>query len=415
MAPHRSSISTLSFYKSQWRFLLFGFLLAFFSSPGQTFFISLFSDVIRAELELSHGDFGAIYAIGTLASAISLIPLGRLVDTVKLRTIAMFIIGGLIIAVVHFSIISSVITLGIGIYLLRLSGQGMMSHLYATAMTRRYVAERGRALSIAVFGHPVSEFLMPLFAIGLLTLMDWRQVWQSTAVLIVIIMLPATLALTLRRQGQDGDGVDLIHSGRDGKQWTRRDMILHWRFWMLSGLMLAPSFTSTGLFFHQIYFAEVKNIALSQWVSGYGFFATSSILASFLGGVLVDRFTASRIAPLSVTGLSLAVLALYAVTPGYMVFVYFSIYGLAQGIIFTAITPIWAEIYGTKHLGGIKAIAQSMMVFASALSPVILGLMIDAGFSLAALLAVLGIIPVVAGGMAAIAVHAHKPPKKKEA
>ena len=147
-----------SFLKSEWRFLLFGFLLAFFILTGQTFFISLFSGIIREELSLSHGDFGTIYAIGTFASAATLIPLGRLVDTIKLRKIALAIIFGLALAALHFSLMASVFSLAIGIYFLRLSGQGMMSHLYATAMTRRYEAERGRALSVAIFGHPVSEF-----------------------------------------------------------------------------------------------------------------------------------------------------------------------------------------------------------------------------------------------------------------
>jgi len=390
----------LSFFKSQWQFLLFGFLLAFFSSPGQTFFISLFSGVIREELNLSHGDFGTIYAMGTIASAVTLIPLGRLVDTIKLRVIALAIIIGLAVAALHFSYVHSVITLGFGIYLLRLSGQGMMTHLYATAISRRYVAERGRALSVSVFGHPVSEFLMPLFVIALLSVMDWRQVWQVTAGVVVMVMIPAAYLLTRRRDGQDGGGVDAMSSGRDGLHWTRREMLTHWRFWMLSGLVLAPSFTSTGMFFHQVYFAETKGIALTQWVSGYGLFAVMSIIGSFTGGYLVDRFTASRLAPIAVAALSIAVFMLYLASPGVMVFAYFIIFGFIQGLSHTAATPIWAEIYGTKHLGGIKAIAQSMMVFASALSPVTLGLMIDHGMSIQALMLVLGSIPFLAGMMA---------------
>ena len=403
-----SSRSTLDFYKSQWRFLLFGFLLAFFSSPGQTFFISLFSGRIRDELGLTHGDFGTIYAIGTLASAAVLIPLGRLVDTIKLRVIAVGIILGLALASAHFSTVTSVFALTIGIFFLRLTGQGMMSHLYATAMSRRYVAERGRALSVAMFGHPASEFLMPMFALGLMLMMDWRSAWQVTAMLVLVVMLPATFLLTSRSKGQDGGGVTALEAGRDGKQWTRRDMLTHWRFWMLSGLVLAPSFTSTGLFFHQIYFVELKEIPFGQWVTGYGFFATASIISSFIGGFLVDRFTAAKIAPLFVALLSLAAMMLYFTTPGVMVYAYFTIYGLVQGGAYTATTPIWAEIYGTKHLGGIKAIAQSMMVFASAMSPVTLGLMIDAGFSLGALLSTLGLIPLVCGAMAYIATRLPK-------
>ena len=396
----------LSFFKSQWQFLLFGFLLAFFSSPGQTFFISLFSGEIRATLNLSHGEFGSIYAAGTLLSAATLIPLGRLVDTIKLRKIALAIIIGLAFAAMHFSFVSSVFTLGLGVYFLRLSGQGMMSHLYATAITRRYVAERGRAYSIAVFGHPVSEFAMPVLVIAMLSVLDWRQVWQVTALLVLAIMIPATLLLTGRRAGQDGDGVDGLdanEAGRGGIHWTRREMLTHWRFWMLSGLVLAPSFTTTGMFFHQIYFVETKGIDLTQWVTGYGFFAGFSIAGSFLGGYLVDRFSAARIAPLAVGALSLAVFMLYLAEPGAMVYAYFIVFGLIQGISHTAASPIWAELYGTKHLGGIKAIAQSMMVFASALSPVTLGLMIDNGMTLTALMVVLGSIPTIAGIMAAVA------------
>ena len=399
----------ISFTKSEWRFLLFGFLLAFFSSPGQTFFISLFSGIIRDELSLSHGDFGTIYAIGTLASAATLIPLGRLVDTIKLRKIALAIIFGLALAALHFSVVASVISLTIGIYFLRLSGQGMMSHLYATAMTRRYEVERGRALSVAIFGHPVSEVLMPLFVFAMLAIMPWRNVWQVTSLLVIVVMVPAAIFLTSRSAGQDGGGVEAMHTGKDGHHWTRGQVLRDIRFWLLSGLVLAPSFSSTGLFFHQIYFVETKQIALVQWVAGYAFFSTFSIIFSFIGGFLVDRFTSQKIAPFSVAALCFAAFTLYFTSGGMGVFFYFSIFGIAQGLAYSTTTPIWAELYGTKHLGAIKAIAQSMMVFASALSPVTLGLMIDWGWGLGALLFVLGIIPVIAGIAAYVAVRMPSP------
>ncbi|MGB1036643.1 MAG: MFS transporter, partial [Candidatus Puniceispirillales bacterium] len=200
----------MMFIRSQWRFLMFGLLLAFFSSPGQTFFISLFSAEIRGELNLSHGDFGIIYAAGTLTSAATIIFLGRLVDVIRLRNITLLVILGLAFATSFFSMVSSAVMLGFGIYFLRLTGQGMMSHLYATAMSRRYVAERGRAVAIATQGHPLSEVLMPAFALLLLTVMDWRQIWQVTTLLLLVIMIPATFLLSGRQQGQDGGGIDSL-------------------------------------------------------------------------------------------------------------------------------------------------------------------------------------------------------------
>ena len=72
--------STLDFIRVEWRFILFGMAMAFCSSLGQTFFISLFSAEIRGELGLSHGAFGTYYAIGTTASAICLLWLGKLAE-----------------------------------------------------------------------------------------------------------------------------------------------------------------------------------------------------------------------------------------------------------------------------------------------------------------------------------------------
>ena len=396
----------LAFLRAQWTFLLFGFLLAFFSSPGQTFFISLFSGLVREELHLSHGEFGGIYAAGTLLSAACLIPAGRLVDTMRLRHIALLVIIGLGLAAAAFSLVFSVLGLAVGIFCLRFTGQGMMTHLYSTAMTRRYVAERGRALAVAALGHPVSEFAMPVFAVTMLALLDWRQVWQVTGLLAWAIMIPAAILCTRRLKGQDGKGLEEGGAaGRDGTHWTRRDMLLHWRFWMLVGLIIAPSFSATGLLFHQIHFAETKGIPLAIWISGYGFYAVTNIIGSFASGALVDRFTASRVAPVIVANLSLAPLMLYFAAPGVMVYVFFFVFGLTQGMIYTSGGPLWAEIYGTRHLGGIKAIAQSMSVFASALSPVLLGLMIDAGFGLTVLVLVLGTVPLLAGAIGYIAVR----------
>lgn len=384
--------TTLSFLRAQWRFLLFGLLLSFFSFPGQTFFISLFSAEIRGDLGLSHGGFGAIYALGTLASAATILPLGRLVDTIRLPLIATAISLGLAAAAGFFAMVLSVPMLVLGIYFLRLSGQGMMTHLSATAMARRYDAERGRALAIAALGNPLGEFLMPLVTISLLLVLPWRSVWLLMAAAVLLVMLPVIWQFSGRRAGQDGGGVDAMAAGRDGLHWTRREMLLHWRFWLLTAAVISPSFTITGLFFHQLWFAEQKQVGLAFWGGGYAFYASFSIAGSLLAGLLVDRLSASRLLAPGLLLLPLTVLLLWLVGNDLSLYLYFTVFGLAAGSLHTMNSAIWAEIYGTRHLGGIKAIAQAVMVFASALSPLMLGLMIDAGLGLAVLLLALGLI-----------------------
>ena len=151
--------------KTEWRFLLFGFLMSFWSSLGQTFFISLFSSEIRADLGLSHGGFGSYYALATTASALTLFWLGKLADTISVPRLSIMTLGGVCLAAVHFSFVSSVVMLTIGIYFLRLSGQGMMYHVYSTAVTRRYRQVRGRALAISGFGMNAAEALFPVVII----------------------------------------------------------------------------------------------------------------------------------------------------------------------------------------------------------------------------------------------------------
>ena len=55
-----------------------------------------------------------------------------------------------------------------GLFLLRLFGQGMTSHVYTTAMARRYVAARGRALSLAQLGINFAESIGPASIVALL-------------------------------------------------------------------------------------------------------------------------------------------------------------------------------------------------------------------------------------------------------
>ncbi|MEK9759919.1 MAG: MFS transporter, partial [Candidatus Puniceispirillum sp.] len=164
------AVPTMQFIRTEWRFLLFGMLMAFWSSLGQTFFISLFSDQIRVTLDLSHGSFGSYYAIATTASAISLLWLGKLADSMRLDRLALLVVASLCAAALLFSQITAVWMLVGGLYLLRMFGQGMMTHVYTTAMARRYVQARGRAISIAQLGHTASESIGPASIVALLAI-----------------------------------------------------------------------------------------------------------------------------------------------------------------------------------------------------------------------------------------------------
>ena len=83
------------FLLSEPRLLIFGFLISYFASYGQTFFISIFNNEIRTLLSLSDGQFGLIYSLATLTSAFLLIWFGKLIDKIDLRIYTLIISLGL--------------------------------------------------------------------------------------------------------------------------------------------------------------------------------------------------------------------------------------------------------------------------------------------------------------------------------
>lgn len=377
----------LDFVVENRRFLAFGFLLTFFSNTGQTFFIALFNEPIRAEFGLSHGDFGGLYSLATLASAATVIWAGRRIDHMDLRLYSLIICAGLVGACFLLAWAPSVLVLTLALYMLRLTGQGLMGHTAQTSMGRYFDQARGKAMSLAATGHASGEAVFPLFAVALLAGLGWRGAWTAIALGLIVFLVPAVLWLLKGHPDRHRAHLERVavlndSSGPGQRQWTRAQVLRDPRFYITIPAILAPMFILTGLFFHQVHLAATKGWSLEWLATCFVAFAALSVVGSLGSGPLVDRHGAVKLLPYYLIPLGAGLAALAFSDHPAAAFFYLAAAGLTTGAGATIIGAMWAEVYGIRHLGAIRSMASALMVFSTALAPASMGWAIDGGVTM---------------------------------
>lgn len=385
----------LRFIFENWRLLTFGALLCAASSFGQTYFISLYAAEIKGAFSLSDGAFGTIYSVGTLASAAVLLWTGPLIDKIDLRLYMAAIFVGLAGAALLMSTAQSVPVLIFTIFLLRQCGQGLPGHTAMTTMGRYFDKGRGKAVSIAAQGFPIGEAIFPILVVVVVAAIGWQQSWQAIAALLILGVIPFGLWLLgdhKSRHARYENTLERVHNNSPGSKsgefvsWTRRDVLRDPRLYLVLPGLLAPAFIFTGLFFHQILIiVDIQGWSKTSLAASYIAFAGTTVAASLLAGIAIDRFGAARLLPYFLWPQMLAVVVLLVGKDPSLLWVYMTLTGIGTGITHTLVSAFWPEVYGRKHLGAIRSMATSMMVLSSAASPAAMGLLFDAGLSLHAI------------------------------
>ena len=362
------------FQNSRW--LTAGALLTLISSFGQTYFISIFAGEIRAAFNLSHGDWGAIYGFGTFASAIVMIWSGGLTDVMRVRHLGPIVLATLAASCLFMAFNPWVALLPVVIFCLRFTGQGMSTHIAAVAMSRWFVANRGKALSVASLGFSVGEACYPILVVSLLLLFSWQSVWILAAG-VTALAIPALLWLLAEERSPQSSATEGQSLGMGGRHWSRNQALRHPLFWFMIPALLGQSAFNTAFFFLQVHFAEIKGWEHLQLVAMFPVYTLVSIAAMILSGILLDKFDTARLIPYFQLPMIVAFL-IFAFGQSLMaVLVGFIFLGLSSGANATLPNAFWAEFYGTKHLGSIKAAAAAIMVLGSAIGPAVTGVLLD--------------------------------------
>ncbi len=405
-------------FKREWRFLLFGLTLTAMSGFGQTYFISLFNNDIRADFDLSHADFGSLYAIATLASAFSIAWIGKLIDHIDLRIFCAAVCIGLAIACSTMATAHNVIWVGVALFLIRFFGQGMMSHTSNTSMTRYLDANRGKAMGLTSMGYRFSEMALPIPALALAGLIGWQNAWFGFSGFLLVIVLPLSLWLLRGHSLRHDEYLKLMDKAEKdtktntatnkGRQWTRGEVLKDWRFYILLPCITCSAFLITGVFFHQQAMVAEKGWSEVYFASLFTLYAICGVITTLTSGSVVDKIGSLRIMPFYLLPMAIGFVVLGTTNAPIAGAAFMVLAGLSIGVASTTYGALWPEVYGTKHLGSIRSMLMSIAVFSTACSPPLFGFLIDKGISFNTINIAGAIYTLVCAILAAVAAHHYR-------
>jgi MFS family permease len=363
--------------------IIFGFIFTFFSSFGQSYFLGLFNSSIRETLSITHGQFGSIYASATLLSSFLLIWVGKKIDDINIFKFAFYVTLLLSFSCFLFSKVSSIAFLFVAVFLMRFSGQGLMSHTATTTITRYFTKSRGKALSAGWFGLSTAEFILPVLIVYLLTTTAWQNIWISISILTLIFLPLASFFLIQKLDFDTREQVDENDlEKKEIKQWKRIDVLKDYRFYIVCLNMLAMPWIATGVFVYQSFITDAKDWGSFVIAQSFMVYSILSVVTLLGSGFLIDKFTSRKLLIFMNIPLLFSTLVLFYFDNPITSFIFLGLIGISNGLANVLGSSTWAEIYGVKFIGSIKALTTALMVFSTAFGTALFGFFIDRGFSI---------------------------------
>ena len=365
-----------------------GFLLIFFSVFGQTVFIGVFLPDIREDLGMSQSETGTLYGLATFLSALIMIWTGKKFDDLPMLRFLSVTFIGLALGCFIFANVTGPITLFIAFLMLRQFGQGLMVFSASTSINRYLEKGRGRAVAISGFAAPIHIALFPPLALWLLSLSDWRSLWVGVGLFVLVFLWPLFAFLLKNHQStthknwadkiqrEEEFSFEVLH------HLSRIDALKDWKFYALIGIIIIPAFLTTAIFFFQSEIAGAKDMTQLQFASSLTLYTILSITMAFTSGILIDKYGEAPSLGIQPILYFIGMIALILADTPLLVFLALGLIGSSQGIAGTLGGPVLARLYGTKHLGAIKSMMFSTLIVASAISPALIGILLDQGFDI---------------------------------
>ena len=366
----------IRFFLNNKRLISFGFILTFFSSFGQTFLLSLYVPDLIEEFRLSNSSFGGLYAMATLAGSLVLVYVGKYIDNSDLRKYSIYSALTLFTACIVLALSQNLVFVLIGFLGLRLAGQGLLSHISNTSISKHFDQTRGKALSLTTLGYSFGEGVFPIIVGIIIGVVGWRYSMLINAFFVAVILIPF-IWFALAKYGDNNRQV--VNEDNQSDSFSRVKLLKDENFYLISINSAVLPFLVTGLFFYQLVLAESKGWTIEIMSMSFIGFAFGRTVFALISGKMIDRFSAVRLFPLYLIPFALGLVLLLAGNHPYFAMLYLFLTGVSVGLSSTIKTAVVAEIYGTNNLGGIRSVFTTLMVISTAFGPLLFGYLLDAG------------------------------------
>jgi len=369
-----------------WIILPISTLAAFFTSPGQTYMVSIFNPSLRDTLDLSLTQLTGAYMFGTVLASIPQTYIGQLADRIGIRK-TIFIIATLFsLACIFISQVNSLVMLFFAFFFLRMLGQGGLQLLSVNMLPMWFRNTLGTVSGINNVVVSLLISIVPVSVLALIGAVGWRKTYVFAGVSVFLILLPIVYFFYINRPEEIGQSIDggrgstsvkSIKTEVPEKEFNLKEAMRTRAYWILTISWFAWAAIATAITFNLLPIFTAKGLSEGQAAASFTILMVASAVFQIVGGVVADRVQLRWMAFGALGLYGIAIGALIYVPLGSVVLVYTLILGLAQGLWGGLGNTVWVRYFGREHLGKIRGSVWTAAVAGSSVGPFLMGISYD--------------------------------------